>query len=92
MPNPAVALQNLESSIQQRLVVDGYISTTHAAPVGFDEPVYVIVPEHSTQVPLGPCHWGAIHGATLPKQGAACVVVFDEREVPVIVWWEGQHS
>ena len=89
MPNPAVALQTLSSVLEQRLVVDGFVSSSLPAPTGVGAPLYVIVPEHSTQVPLGPCEWGAIHGSTLPAQGARCVVVFDEREVPVVVWWEG---
>ena len=92
MPNPATALQTLSPIVEQRTVVDGYVSTVQPAPTGFDEPLYVIVPEYSTTVPFGPCEWGAIHGATLPKQGAKVVMVFDEREVPVIVWWEGKHT
>ena len=89
MPNPATALQTLSPIVEQRTVVDGYVSTVQPAPKAFSDKLYVIVPEHSTTVPLGPCDWGAIHGTTLPVQGAACVVVFDEREVPVVVWWEG---
>lgn len=95
MPNPATIMARDHSTVgasEQRLVVDGYVSSTHPAPATFTAPLYVVVPEHSTTVPLGPCDWGAIHGTTLPAQGAACVVVFDEREVPVVVWWEGAQS
>lgn len=70
-------------------VARGYILK---APLTFDEPVWVILPEGSTERPYGPCEWGAIHGATLPATGAACVVVFDEQEHPTIVYWEGVHT
>ena len=89
MPNPASSLQNLSQIVEQPAVEDGYISTVHPAPASFGEPVYVIVPSHSTSVPLGPCEWGALHGTALPAQGARCQVAFGGLEVPRIIWWEG---
>ena len=89
MPNPASALRNLDTVVQQPAVEDGYVSTVQPAPVAFTDKLYVIVPEHSTTVPLGPCEWGAIHGSTLPKQGARCQVAFGGEEIPRVVWWEG---
>src|ERR1039458_6439746 len=89
MPNPASALRNLDTVVQQPAVEDGYVSTVQPAPVAFTDKLYLIVPEHSTTVPLGPCEWGAIHGSTLPKQGARCQVAFGGEEIPRVVWWEG---
>lgn len=68
-------------------VARGYILK---APLSFNEPVWVILPEGSTERPYGPCAWGAIHGAALPATGAACVVVFDEQNHPTVVWWDGE--
>src|ERR1039458_5423996 len=89
MPNPASALRNLDTVVQQPAVEDGYVSTVQPAPVAFTDKLYVIVPEHSTTVPLGPCEWGAIHGSALPKQGARCQVACGGEELPRVVWWEG---
>lgn len=92
MPNPAAALQVLSPLIDQRTVVDGFVSTTHPAPTSFADQLFVVVPEYSTTQAFGPCDWGAIHGTTLPAQGAKVVIVFDEREVPVVVGWAGAFS
>ena len=94
MPNPASALRNLDTVVQQPAVEDGYVSTVQPAPTAFTDKLYVIVPEYSTTVPLGPCEWGAIHGSTLPAQGAAVQVAFGSGEIPIprIVWWEGAQG
>jgi hypothetical protein len=91
MPDPSIQVRGVTPA-PQRLVVDGYVSTVQPAPSSFSDSLYVIVPEMSTEVPLGPCEWMEGHGTALPAQGAKVVVVFDEREVPVIVWWEGQYA
>lgn len=91
MPDPSIQVRGVIPA-PQRLVVDGYVSTVQPAPGSFSDSLYVIVPEMSTEVPLGPCEWMEGHGTALPAQGAKVVVVFDEREVPVIVWWEGQYA
>lgn len=46
----------------------------------------------STEQLYGPCEWGTIHGTRLPAVGAECVVSFDDRKVPTIVWWEGAQK
>lgn len=92
MPNPAAALQTLSPLVDQRTVVDGFVSTTQPAPTSFSDQLFVVVPEYSTTEAFGPCDWGAIHGTALPAQGAKVVIVFDEREVPVVVWWEGTQA
>lgn len=76
----------------QRMVVGGYVSKDRPAPSGFADQLWVILPEYSVDRPFGPCEWGAIHGKTLPVQGARVVIVFDDREIPVVVWWQGIYS
>jgi hypothetical protein len=91
-------LQSTGDPVEQSRVVRGYISTNQPAPTGFPTPgsqenlLWVIDPEASVDRPLGPCQWNADHGATLPAQGAECVVITDNQEVPTVVWWAGAHS
>lgn len=93
MPNPATALQTLTPIVQEAPIVDGEVSNLQATPRTFTDQLFVIVSEYSTTVPFGPCEWGAIHGRTLPAQGAKCRMTFDpETGVPIIVWWEGTQS
>lgn len=70
-------------------VARGYIGK---GAVTFNDLLEVILPEGSTERHYGPCPFPAIHGATLPAEGAVCVVVFDEQNHPTIVWWEGVHT
>jgi hypothetical protein len=73
-------------------LVSGHVSSARAAPAGFEDPVWVIVPSHSIDRPYGPCAWPAIHGATLPVHGTPVWVAFDEHNVPVVVSWTGTHT
>lgn len=79
------------SAIAPSTTANGYVSDNRPAPAGFDDPVYVVLPEFSTVIPFE-CKWGAIHGATRPAPGAEVTVVFDARNRPNVVYWEGQHS
>lgn len=91
-------LKGTAEVVEQPRVVRGYISTNRPAPTGFPVPgseenlLWVITPETSVERPLGPCWWNADHGATLPAQGAECVVIFDTKEVPTVIFWMGAHS
>lgn len=76
----------------QRPVCGGYVSRNQPAPTSFADDLWVILPEYSLERPYGPCEWGAIHGASLPAQEARVVVVFDDRNIPVVVWWQGEHT
>lgn len=87
--NPSQMLSS--PGIPPRQVVSGYVSKSKPAPASFSDPVWVIVPAHSLEVAI-PCEWGAIHGATLPAQGAQVTVVYDESDTGVVVWWAGVHS
>jgi hypothetical protein len=89
MSNPAQMLSS--PGIPPRAVVSGYVSKSKPAPASFGDPVWVIVPSHSLEVAI-PSEWGAIHGATLPAQGALVTLVYDENDTGVVVWWAGVHS
>jgi hypothetical protein len=88
-PRKLQGLPNPPGVIEQPPVESGYVSTARAAPTSFEDPIYVILPEHSTDRPIGPLVWPAIHGSALPQQGAPVTVVFDGEDVPHVVWWEG---
>jgi hypothetical protein len=90
MPAPTKILGLPGTAITERALAPGYVSTARPAPTSFTEPVWVILPEHSTEAPI-PCAWGAEHGTTLPAQGDRVIVGFPggENDVPVILWWEG---
>jgi len=92
MPNPALVLGNNTEPVGQTQVVRGYVSSVQPAVKTHKEQVYVIVPEHSTTVPIGPCNFVNAQGSTLPAQDAECVVVFDEKEVPTVVWFAGEFE
>lgn len=87
--NTTQLLASTGDPIEQPVLVRGYVSTIRPAPLSFSEPVWVIVPGYSTDRPLGPCEWPAIHGSSLPLQGAECVVGFDDQHKPTLVWWAG---
>jgi hypothetical protein len=78
--------------IEQRPILRGYISTGRPAPESFTDQVWVIAPGYSIDRPLGPCEWGAIHGAAMPAQGAEVVVSVDDKGIPTIVWWQGPQT
>lgn len=77
---------------EQPTAVTGYISTSRPAPASFVDPVWVMVPEFSIDYAYGPCDWPAIHGATLPAQGAKALLLFDQNNAPTVVSWQGVHS
>jgi hypothetical protein len=91
-------LRSTADPVEQSRVVRGYISRNRPAPTGFPVPgsldnlLWVITPETSLDRPLGPCWWNADHGATLPAQGAECVVMMDDQEIPTVVSWMGAHT
>lgn len=90
-PRKLYGLPNPTGTIEQPATSEGYVSTARPAPATFDDPVWVILPAHSTDRPIGPLAWPAVHGNTLPVQGTPVVVVF-VGETPHIVGWEGTHS
>jgi hypothetical protein len=97
-PDVRQLLQGRDDEVEESPVVRGYISTNRPAPTGFPKVgseanlLWVITPETSVERPLGPCWWNADHGATLPAQGAECVVLVDNQGHGTVIWWAGNHS
>jgi hypothetical protein len=98
MVDTSQLLQGTGDPVEESRVVRGYVSTSRPSPTGFPIPgsevnlLWVITPETSVERPLGPCWWNADHGATLPAQGAECVVLTDNEEVPTVIFWQGAHT
>lgn len=96
--NVTELLKSTGDPIEQRSIIRGYVSTNRPAPTGFPVEgseanlLWVIVPGYSPNVPFGPCRWDAIHGSSLPKQGAEAWVAFDENNKPKVISWEGETT
>ena len=96
--NPTELLESRGAPTPESRLVRGEISPNRPAPTGFpkvgsqENLVWVILPEQTLDRPVGPCWWNADHGATLPAQGAPCVVMFDNTDTPTVIWWAGNHS
>lgn len=91
MPDVTESL-NTAQPIGHPPVVVGYVSRSRPAPASFDLPVWVIVPSHSVDRVYGPLAWPAIHGATLPAQGASVWLAFDDNGTPIVLSWVGLHT
>lgn len=72
-------------------IVSGYISMEQPAPTSFNANAYVVIPSHNPEGSTA-LTWPAIHGNTMPAQGAAALVAYDQNSVPYLVWWAGTHS
>jgi hypothetical protein len=96
--NTRELLESRADPVEQPSPIRGRISSNRPAPTGFPTPgttenlLWVISPDYSPDVPIGPCQWNADHGKTLPVQGAECVVTFDYSGVPTVTWWAGAYS
>jgi hypothetical protein len=82
---------NRSDPTPERPVVGGYVSRSREAPKSFSDPLWVIVPGYSTETPYK-CEWAALHGKTLPAQGARVVVDIDDNDVPTAVFWSGEYT
>lgn len=69
-------------------VVSAYISVEKPAPATADDPAYVVIPSHNPNGSTA-LKWPQLHGITLPSQGAAALVLYDEQNAPNLVWWDG---
>lgn len=65
------------------------------APADVNDPLYVNIPDISYQgeVKFGPCLWNSqlygLTGMTLPQEGDAVLVAFDNRQQPwVVAIWQ----
>jgi hypothetical protein len=72
-------------------VAYGYVSTEQPAPATLDDPVYVVIPSHSTEHSEAMA-FPAIHGTTLPAPGTDCLVGRDERGKWWLLSWTGSYG
>jgi hypothetical protein len=72
-------------------IVSGYVSLQKPAPTHFDDPAWIVIPAHSTEVSL-PMYFPASHGATLPERGTPVLVAYDENSTPWLIAWQGVYS
>lgn len=73
-------------------IVYGEVSTAQPAPASFAAPLHVVIPGWRADYFWTILNWPALHGNTLPAQGAACLLAFDDRRNLWCVSWEGAHS
>jgi hypothetical protein len=85
-------LINDAGPVEHPPVVDGYVSRNKPAPSAFSDSLWVIVPGGSTAAPYRCERWGAIHGATLPAQGADVSLSMSQAGIPTVLWWAGEWS
>lgn len=72
-------------------IVSGYISTEQPAPTNFNANAHVVIPSHNPEGSTA-LAWPAIHGNTMPAQGAQALVAYDQNSTPFLIWWAGTHS
>jgi hypothetical protein len=85
----ALGLAPSQTAVSKTTVVVGLIG--NPAPLSFDDSVMVL-PQDSPANGLGPMAFVAANGTTLPQYGDKAVVVFDENNTPLCVWFDGAYS
>lgn len=84
-------LPNAASQTQQTISF-GMVDPRMPAPTSFDDPLYVIQPDWSSDYFFIINGWPAIHGVTLPAQGAEVLMIKDPRMNWRVVWWDGSYT
>lgn len=91
MPNPALSLiAQQPGTTGEAPLLAGVVATP--APTSLDGELWVLLPELSTERPVGPCKWAALRGTTLPAVGTPVRLMFDDAGVPVVVSWDGAYA
>jgi hypothetical protein len=89
MANPAHLLPHRGP---QRPITYGQVSRLQPAPLSFNDPLYVVLPDYSVDHAFKIDDWPAIHGATLPALGADVLVLIDDRNNKRVAWWAGTFT
>lgn len=76
---------------RQQQILSGYVSLAKPAPVSASDPVWVVIPAHSSEASI-PLAWPQVHGSTLPASGDAVLLGYDENYTPYVVWWAGVYG
>lgn len=58
-----------------------------ATATDFAELLPVTLPDFDPTLQWGPCRWQARDDHSMPRRGDRCLVIFDNRNNPVIVMW-----
>ncbi len=77
---------------QEPIAVYGHVSYGQPAPAGYDDVLYVVLPDFSSDINFVCEHWPKIHGATFPAAGADVLVVADNQGNRRCVWWAGMFT
>ena len=91
--DPVGLLPGALPPLPSRDLIVGVVAANTSAtptPTAFDEPVYVVLPDHSGDLAY-PVAWGALRGLAMPEPGAPVLVAFDNQGVPRVVWWDGLY-
>jgi hypothetical protein len=70
--------------------VSGYVSSNQATPVLMTDALFVIIPGHSSEIPIQFDSWPADHGSTLPTAGTIVHLGYDDSGALYIQSWEGE--
>lgn len=92
MPDPRQLLRlggPIESAGGSAHLLAGIVSTAMPIPTTIGEPLYVVIPAHSTELAVPVTRWAPLYGAQLPTAGAEALVAYDSNGRPYVVWWEG---
>lgn len=76
----------------QRTVIRGQVSRVQSLPSSFSDPLHVLVPNWSVNEYFTITDWPACHGSTLPSGGAAVVLVRDDQNNLICVWWDNEAN
>lgn len=74
-------------------IQEATVSTRKPAPSSHTDPLYVVPAWRTDGSVLWKIdRWPALHGATLPAQGAECWVIFSDARNMAVLWWDGTYS
>jgi hypothetical protein len=82
-------MSNIYEERPQPLTLEGvWAGTIAKAPVSDYAPCEVLINAFDSVHRFGPAKWGPRDTNGLPERGDACIVVFDEQNIPYVIgWW-----
>lgn len=69
-----------------------YAQVTDPLPVSATDPLFLVVPDWTTDFSYEFPTWPRLYGTTLPALGAGAVIIVDSRGDRRCVWWEGVYG
>lgn len=83
-------LNFLPNAVSQNGARIFYAEVTTPAPETFTDPLQVVLPDWSNDIPITITDWPAVHGSTLPSPGDAALLIADSRGFSRCVWLAGE--